>query len=119
MVFDRETYDSENMRETARDHTRLTCRTAGRYAVSASVEFAANGRGSRQVIVRRNGSEHVAAMRVPAVEGETTQITFTSPTIELEPGDYIELMVRQTSGQTLHVPANGELTATFSMRRAG
>jgi hypothetical protein len=58
-------------------------------------------------------------MRVPAVEGETTQITFTAPLIELKPGDYLELMVRQTSGQTLEVPAKGELAPTFSVARVG
>jgi hypothetical protein len=117
--FDQERYDSDTIHDATQGPTRLTCKTAGRYAVSASVEFAANAKGSRQVIVRRNGREQVAAMRVPAVQGETTQITFTAPPVELQAGDYLELMVRQTSGQVLEVPAKGELPLAFSIARSG
>ncbi|WP_428940318.1 hypothetical protein [Fontivita pretiosa] len=121
--FDREQYDTDNMFEpsgpTESAGTRLTCRTAGRYAISASVEFSANGQGSRQVRVRRNGQEVVAAMRVPAVQDETTQITFTSPPIDMSPGDYVELLVRQTSQQALEVPASGSSWPVFSMTRVG
>src|SRR5262249_45475965 len=88
------------------DRGRLVCRTAGLYSISARVEFSANGKGSRQVIVRRNGGEDLAAMRVPAVEGETTQITFTAPPVRLEVADYVEVLVRQTSGETLELPVS-------------
>jgi hypothetical protein len=117
--FDQESYDSDTMHDAAKEPTRLTCRTAGRYMVSASVEFSANGKGSREVIVRRNGRDQVAAMRVPAVDGETTKITFTSPPVGLEPGNYVELIVRQTSGMILEVPAKPEMPLAFSMTRAG
>jgi hypothetical protein len=111
-------YDTDSMRE-AGQATRLTCRTAGRYAISVALEFSANGKGNRQVIVRRNGREQVASMRVAAAQGETTQITFTAPLVELKPGDYVELLVRQNSGQQLEVPANGEQPPTFTMARVG
>lgn len=117
LALEQAPFDNDAMHEGGA--SKLSCRTAGRYAVSASVEFAANGRGSRQLIVRRNGRDVVAAMRVPAIEGETTQITFTSPPIDLRPGDYVELMVRQTSGQTLDVPVNGELPPILSVTRVG
>jgi hypothetical protein len=118
LAFNQKQYDSDSIRSD-QSTTRLTCRTAGRYAISAAVEFSANGKGSRQVIVRLNGKEQVAAMRVPAVDAETTQITFTAPPIELNPDDYVELLVRQTSGQTMEVPAKGELPPRFSMTRVG
>jgi hypothetical protein len=118
LAFDQNRYDTDAIRQTDQP-TRLTCRTAGRYAISAAVEFAANGKGSRQIIVRLNGQQQVAAMRAQAVDGETTQVTFTAPPIELKIGDYVELMVRQTSGQTLEVPAKGELPPTFAMTRVG
>jgi hypothetical protein len=118
LTFEREQHDADGIFEE-QAKTRLTCRTRGRYAISACVEFAANGKGSRQVLVRRNGRDEVAAMRVPAVADETTQITFTSPPVELKPGDYVELLVRQTSGQALAVPTTGQLAPKFSMTRVG
>jgi hypothetical protein len=118
LAFGRRLRDNDSMCE-ADQATRLTCHTAGRYAVSVALEFAANGKGSRQVIVRRNGREQLAAMRVAAVEGDTTQITFTAPPVDLKPGDYVELLVRQNSGQNLEVPVNGSQPLTFSMMRLG
>jgi hypothetical protein len=114
LTFDRELYDNDGIHDGG-NATRLSCHTPGRYAVSAFVEFAANGKGSRQVVIRRNGTQEVAAMRIPAVDDETTQITFTAPPIELNEGDYVELLVRQTSGQPLEIRANG----SFGMTRAG
>jgi hypothetical protein len=119
LSFDREVYDNDGMHDGA-NARRLTCVTPGKYAVSAVVEFAAaNGKGSRQVVVRRNGTQEVAAMRIPAVDGDTTQITFTAPLIELNDGDYVELLVRQTSGQPLQIPAGGSPAVSFGMTRAG
>ena len=118
LTFHHNVEDSDAMHDPSRP-TRLTCRTAGRYSISAAVEFAANGYGSRQVVVRVNGRDQAAAMRVPAVVGESTQINFTAPPLVLKPGDYVELMVRQTSGQTLEVPAGGQTPTTFSMTRVG
>ena len=119
LAFSQMRHDTDAIYDAAKAPTRLTCHTAGRYAISAAVEFSANGKGSRQVIIRRNGRELVAAMRVPAVEGETTQITFTSPPVELRPGDYVEILVRQTSGEVLQVPVDGEMSPTFAMTRVG
>jgi hypothetical protein len=116
--FDRDVHDNDGMHEGGHA-TRLTCRTPGRYAVSAFVEFAANGKGGRQVVIRRNGKDDVGAMRIGAVDGETTQITFTAPPVELNAGDYVELLVRQTSGQPLEMHANGSPAVSFGMTRAG
>ena len=115
LMFNQNRFDTDAIHQASR----LTCRTPGLYAISAALEFSANGNGTRQVIVRLNGREQVAATRVAAAEGETTQITFTAPAIELKAGDYVELLVRQTSGQTLEVPAKGEQPPTFSMVRVG
>jgi hypothetical protein len=119
LSFNQSGFDTDGIRPSGEAATRLTCHTSGRYAVSAALEFSANGYGSRQVIVRLNGRKQVAAVRVAAVEDETTQITFTAPPLELKAGDYVELLVRQTSGQTLEVPSTGEQPATFSITRVG
>jgi hypothetical protein len=111
LSFKQKRYDSDAMFDAAAP-ARLTCRTAGRYAISAAVEFDANAKGSRQVMIRLNGSDEVAAMRVGAAEDESTQITFTAPPIELKAGDYIELLVRQTSGSPLQVKTAPTFTAT-------
>jgi hypothetical protein len=118
LSFDHALHDNDGMHDDS-NSSRLTCRTPGRYAVSAFVEFAANGKGSRQVVVRRNGKDDVGAMRVGAVDGETTQITFTAPPVELNEGDYVELFVRQTSGRPLEVLAIGSPAVSFGMTRAG
>jgi hypothetical protein len=117
LAFDQVTLDTDAIRDS-QNRTRLVCRTVGRYQISASVEFSANGKGSRQVLIRRNGQQTVGAMRVAAVDGETTQITFTAPPVQLNPGDYVELMVRQTSGTALKVSSSGDLPLSFGMTRA-
>jgi hypothetical protein len=116
LSFDRALYDNDVICERT---SHLTCRTPGRYAISAAAEFAASGKGSRQIVIRRNGKDDVATMRVPAVDGETTQITFTAPPVELNGGDYVELLVRQTSGAPLDVSSPSQTAPSFSMHRVG
>ncbi len=99
--------------------TKLICRKPGNYVMAACIEFAPEGKGNRQLLVRRNGSQTVAAMRVPAVGGESTQITFSSPPVELANGDVVELLVLQTSGVELELLTPGVYAPVFSMTRVG
>lgn len=86
--------------------TRLTIADDGKYLVGATLSFAADTTGKRQLIVRLNGTDVIAASEIPAVAGaENVCIAIVA---DLVATDYLELMALQDSGGALDV-----VTATF------
>lgn len=95
-------YDTDGMANlsTAASQRLFTCRTAGLYLVAASVGFDANGVGSRQIYLRKNGVGSYA----PMLNGPNTY-TATSASIRLNAGDVVDVIIQQTSGGVLATTA--------------
>ena len=94
-------FDTDNITATA---NRLTIITAGIYCVIGQVRFAANGVGTRQILIRRNGINYLAIASEDGQKapGQTTTI-IASTLFQLVAGDYLELFVFQDSGAGLDV----------------
>jgi len=87
--------------------TRLYCRVAGTYLITGNVAWAVNATGARRMAIRVNGTAPFYAI----VDGRpydtsTNQVNWIelSTIIKLNVGDYVELIVFQTSGGNLDVP---------------
>jgi hypothetical protein len=97
--------DSDAWHSESTNNTRVTIGTgfSGWYRCDAFVRFATNGTGHRDVFVRVNGSTTVAHS-VAKVAPITAQDAFasTSCLVQLVAGDYVELVVLQTSGGALN-----------------
>lgn len=98
--------------------TRLTAPIGGVYTVTASVEFAANATGNRQVHIYQNGSERTR-ITVPSVgSGLATRVSH-SDTLNMAASDYVECFVFQDSGGNLNITNGGDmpcLAATWIRR---
>ena len=115
LAFDQERYDTAGMHDNATNNSRLTAPATGIYAVTAQFTWGGSaGTGSRFGGLMRNGSTLIArSLQVPGDDDEnmTTQV-------RLAAGDYVEVVVLQTSGSSLTVAANGmaqQVTPEFSM----
>jgi hypothetical protein len=96
----------------------LTATRDGLYEVSAGLIWAANTNGSRQLILKRDGLDYLAAERAAASpSGETIQNVSTLT--RLQAGDFMQATAFQDSGATLSLAAAGDPRNFFAMDWVG
>lgn len=118
LTFNQERYDTGALHSTSANTSRLTCVTAGKYAIFGCVEWVANTTGYRQLAIRLNGTTYIASRTQPAMTGVATQAVIAT-TYSLAAADYVELMVSQTSGGALNVAVQGNYSPEFGMSFVG
>jgi hypothetical protein len=113
-TFDSERFDTDNIHDPVTNSGRLTCRTAGKYLISASIVWDTNPNGHRQLNITFNGVTNIAQDYRPAI-GYTSQ---TITTIwNLAVNDWVELRAQQTSGGGLNILADPAQSPEFMMVR--
>lgn len=118
LAFNSERYDTNTMHDTVTANTRVTIKTAGVYVFTATVSFANNGTGFRQVGLLLNGVAYIALVHCPAIVGDQTHVSIPT-TYKLAVNDYIEVMAQQTSGGNLNVNSNANYSPEFSATWVG
>lgn len=119
LTFNTEVFDAaapNNMHDTATNTSRITVPTggAGWYAITGTVEFAANVTGYRELRVRLNGVTNIAIQRtMPVTSAGVTHIMNIAVQYPLNVGDYVELAVAQTSGGALNVTTASDYSPSF------
>jgi hypothetical protein len=111
--FDTERFDTDTIHD-ATHPSRLTCHTAGKYLIFASLRFAANATGWRDAVIRLNGSTVIGRMNADSVNTDVTALSL-STVFALAENDYIEVVVTQNSGGTLNVSAAPDNSPEFGM----
>lgn len=114
LTFNSERYDEGGLHSTAVNTGRLTAPVAGKYSVGASVRWASNAVGYRQLSLARSGTTSIARQLGPAASGTVTYQSVQTE-IELAAGDWIEVQVQQNSGGNLNIEANVESSPEFWM----
>lgn len=106
LTFNSERYDTDpngEIHSTASNTGRLTCRTAGKYLLAATVAFDANATGVRSISLLLNGASFIAQVQLPSA-GSTFATSLSIATLyDLAAGDYVEVAAFQTSGGALNV----------------
>lgn len=83
--------------------TLVTAPISGRFMAVGYVQFAANGTGIRTAYIEKNGTTTLAGdQRAPASGASPTMIGITAHAVDMIQGDYLRLMVYQTSGGALN-----------------
>lgn len=120
LAFNSERWDTDAIHDLVTNNSRLTCKTAGKYAVLANVAFGTNATGHREVYIRKNGVTIVAYATVPAVAtaGSNTLLP-VSCAEDLAVDDYLEVVVWQNSGGSINIVAAGNYSPEFSMIKVG
>lgn len=105
LTFNSERFDADTMHSTSVNTGRITFTTAGTYDVGCAVGFAGHATGRRTVRLRVNGTTVIAVDERPAVSSgipDNTAIVL-STMYAFSAGDYVEVVVQQTSGGALNV----------------
>jgi hypothetical protein len=115
LAFNTEVYDTvanglDVQHDTVTNNSRLTCRYAGKYHVTANCEFVANATGYRWLTLRVNGTaaQYLGLDRRVghATVGGTLLV---SADLDLAVNDYVQAFVFQDSGGNLNVSAASAL----------
>lgn len=113
LTFNTEREDTANLHSIVTNTSRITVPDAGRYIFDASVEFAGNATGIRQLFFRINGTLIFAAdSRINAGAGIGTQINLSRGVV-LAAADYVEVLARQDSGGALNINASSAYSPEF------
>ena len=110
---------ADTMHDTVTNNSRLTCRYAGKYIITGTIEWAGSSSGaSRDIMIRLNGSTFIAKHRgVPISTAVVMQSV--SRIYDLAVNDYVELVVLHDVGSNLNVNSAGNYSPEFSMTRIG
>lgn len=106
--FNQERFDNDTMHDNVTNNTRITCKTAGKYQINASVYFnAISATGIRFAGIRINGTTYIAAEQTgPDGAGNSTALS-VSGLWQLAVNDYIELVCYQNSGGNVTLASAG------------
>ena len=102
LTFDSERWDTGALHSTSANTDRLTAPVAGKYLITAHIQWASNATGERQLRVH-DSSGNVLAMdsRTP-ISGNVTRMSIAT-VVELTAADYVTIVVYQSSGGALDV----------------
>lgn len=110
LSYTSENFDTDNQHDNGVNPSRVTFVTAGKYIIGATVVFPQEGlspagTGYRDVSIWKNGGSVVGNIQVQSSNAGETILTM-SALGDFIVGDYVEIKVTQTSGETLTVTSN-------------
>jgi hypothetical protein len=117
LTFNSERYDDADYHSTSSNTSRLTIPQPGRYRVGASVVFASNATGYREIYLQASsGATRIADMLIPAVSGNSTRLVVMTEW-EFAASDYVEVYAFQNSGGNLNVTSASAYSPEFWISR--
>jgi len=115
LAFDSEAWDTDTIHDLVTNNSRLTCKTAGKYIITAFAAFAANATGQRFFTIKLNGTIYLTQACFQAAAAQRTACTIAT-LYSLAVNDYVEFLIYQNSGGALNTDiVDG--TTNFSMAR--
>lgn len=117
LTFNSERFDTDTIHDTVTNNSRLTCKTAGVYQISASVDWAANATGQRHVDLLLNATTMIAAVEADAAAGGRPTSQVVTALYSLAVNDYVEVRVLQNSTVGLNIAVSGNNSPEFMMVR--
>lgn len=119
LAFNSERADTDTIHDNVTNNSRLTCKTAGVYAVSANVEWTANATGYRELFLLINGVTRFADNVAPPVTTGVVTRQQAQGIYALAVNDYVEAWVNQSSGVALNIITAANYSPEFMMVRLG
>lgn len=118
LAFNSQRYDTDTIHDTVVLNSHLTCKTAGKYAITGHVYFDSGAVTWRVMIIRLNGVTDIA--RQIGWCGAAAGFYFSVATIyQLAVSDFVELVVYQNTGAAIDVKVFGNYSPEFTMQRIG
>ena len=107
--FNTENYDTDSIHDTVTDNDRMTAPTIGKYLAIATVEWAANGTGSRYVSIRNQVPTIISEVWLPNNGGSDVLNMQVACIVNLAANDWVNVRVFQNSGGDLDIATSNPL----------
>lgn len=118
VAFNNERRDNGSMHDNVTFNTRMTAPIAGLYQLSLNIAFSANATGIRVAYFRINGATNAGLDIRSAASADVTSFC-NSTEVKLAANDYVEVVVKQTSGGNLALTEVAQFSPEAKMRYAG
>ena len=118
ITLDAERYDTDTIHDLSSNNSRLTATTAGKYVITATIEWEANSANQRLLAIQLNGTTNLVVATQDANASGTTRMTVTTVYL-LAATDYVEMVGFQDSGGDLDVLVAGNYSPEFAMQKMG
>lgn len=115
MTFTAEDIDTDGGHDNAVNPGRYTSQVWGYYRIGGAVSFASNATGRRGCWWRRNGTVLDGSEVVMAAGNNIVTVPARSKILELDVGEYLELIAFQDSGSTLATAVTATQQPTMSV----
>jgi len=116
LALDSERFDTDTIHDTVTNNSRLTCKTAGKYQITAQVRWDSSNTGTyRGVGIRLNGTTFIGFDLSPPPAQPLRQNVTTL--YDLAVNDYVEVEVEHDSGVNRTIEVQGNYSPEFSMVR--
>lgn len=121
VTLNSERFDTDTIHDTATNNSRLTCKTAGVYAIFGHVAWANNAVGTiRGLLIKLNGTTFIGAVYAPPITTAAIECyRSVSSLYQLAVNDYVEMFAYQDSGGALNLNSTAALGSEFGMVRVG
>lgn len=113
LAFNSERFDTaggaaSTQHDTVTNNSRLTCRFAGKYLITADVEWGANANGIRAASLRLNAATIIAKTQILGAGASVRVVCNVSTVYDLAVNDFVEVVVFHDNGGsgTVAVTAN-------------
>lgn len=112
--FDVEDFDTDTIHDTTTNTDRLTCKTAGKYLVTAAISYVNNATGERLIKIQKNVEVVSSGFEggVKAMAVGSTNVLATG-LIDLVVNDYVCCVTYQNCGGALDVQAGITFCAMY------
>lgn len=115
LPFNSERFDTDNIHDIATNNSRLTCKTVGKYLISANAVIPAIS-AATQLRIMLNGVKRIAMLNMSSPTAPTLSV---STIYELNVNDYVEVVVYHDKGISLDVTYNEQYSPEFMMVKVG
>lgn len=103
VALNSESYDTDSMHDTITNNSRLTIKTAGKYMIGGTIEFAGGASGTyRKLFLVANSVNVLDADTKPPIGAQPVQLRVTT-VADLAVNDIVELQVNQDTGSNLQL----------------
>jgi len=114
LAFNSERWDTDSMHDLVTNNSRITIKTAGKYAIFAHIEFAANDAGYRQMHFLLNGATYIAFNEQPTSgSGDPARLTLAT-LWDFAVDDFVQVRVRHNIGANLNVNSGSAYSPEFA-----
>lgn len=115
LSFNSERYDNDTIHDVSTTPQRLTCRTAGVYLITGSVEWDSGGTGGMRTLqIALNSGNLLTSTNIPGAATGAAQHQSVSTLYKLAVGDYVSLDVR-TTNDALNINVTANSSPEFAM----